>query len=84
MSTKLHLKEHSSTPDAHLPEASDFRSDDVVRITLDDQLRPIHTPAPKEGAPKLRKWASYLPFWDDGFWMASDRKNKSSDSEYSI
>jgi hypothetical protein len=86
MSTKLQLNEQAVNPDAHLAEASDFRSDDVVRVTLDGQLRPVRAEvAPGKKAPKLRKWAAnYLPFWDDGFWLAKDRNRQTDETEYSI
>ena len=85
MSTKLHLNELASNPDAHLVEASDFRSDEVVRVTLDDNLRHIRA---NDGQVKpvrtRRELASYMPFWDDGFWLTPSRSRQTEDAEYSI
>jgi hypothetical protein len=85
MSTKLQLNEQAVNPDAHLAEASDFRSDDVVRVTLDENLRPIRlAEAPVKPVRTRRTLANYMPFWDDGFWLASDRNRQTDDAEYSI
>jgi hypothetical protein len=85
MSTKLQLNEQAVNPDAHLAEASDFRSDDVVRVTLDENLRPIRlAESPAKPARTRRTLANYMPFWDDGFWLAKDRDGQTGDAEYSI
>jgi hypothetical protein len=31
-----------------------------------------------------RTLANYMPFWDDGFWLAKDRSRQTEDAEYSI
>ena len=85
MSTKLHLNELATNPDAHLVEASDFRSDEVVRVTLDGQLRPIRGNAgPVKPVATRRALANYMPFWDDGFWLAPSQNGQMDDAEYSI
>jgi len=85
MSTKLQLNELAVNPDAHLAEASDFRTDDVVRVTLDEKLRPIRqAERPEKPVRARRTLANYLPFWDDGFWLAPSRNVQTDDAEYSI
>jgi len=85
MNTKLQLNEQAVNPDEHLAEASDFRSDDVVRVTLDEKLRPIRLAEPSGRPARARRaFATYLPFWDDGFWLAPNRNSQTDDAEYSI
>jgi len=85
MSTKLQLNEQAVNPDAHLAEASDFRSDDVVRVTLDNNLRPIRQAEESVKPARARRTlANYMPFWDDGFWLAKDRNRQTDEAEYSI
>lgn len=90
MNTKTQLDKVDSIA-AGQPAAVTRKTEDVLRFTLDRQMKPVRTyEQPADAVRPLPQGANYLPFWDDGgAWMPMPVRDGLSsgsllDSEYTI
>ena len=87
MNTKNRRKKKDSSATVP-PPAVERKIADVLRFTLDREMRPVRTNELPDGAvPPPPAGANYLPFWDDGAWMpVRDGLSPGSllDGEYTI
>jgi hypothetical protein len=69
MNTKTQL-DKAAAKAAIQPTAVAPQTGEVLRFTLDQQMKPVRTNKLADGTvPARQAGANYLPFWDDGVWM---------------